>query len=62
MLAGFMLLMALALRIYVTIYAYQQAGIAALYNREFVFSLLLLAGGVLLLRLGWRMSRRVKVP
>ncbi|UOG74330.1 hypothetical protein MTX78_19695 [Hymenobacter tibetensis] len=62
MLAGFMLLVALALRIYVTYYAYQQAGVAALYNRQFVFSLLLLLGGVLLLWLGWRMARRVKAP
>ena len=61
MLAGFMLLTALALRIGVTYYAYQQAGVAALFNRELIFSLLLLVGGVLLLRFGWQMARRQKV-
>jgi hypothetical protein len=61
MLAGFMLLVALALRIGITYYLYQQTGIAALYNRELVFSLLLLIGGVLLLRLGWSMARRSRV-
>lgn len=58
MLAGFMLLMALVLRMGVTYYAYKQAGTAALYNREFLFSLMLLAGSFLLLRYGWRMLRR----
>lgn len=57
MLAGFMLLVALVLRIYVTYYAYQQAGVAALLNRELVLSVLLLIGGLLLLRLGWSMAR-----
>lgn len=61
MLAGFMLLVALALRIGITYYMYQQTGIAALYNRELVFSLLLLIGGVLLLRFGWSMARRSRV-
>jgi hypothetical protein len=61
MLAGSMLLLALVLRIYVTYYAYQQAGIAALLNRELVVSLLLLIGGILLLRLGWSMARRSRI-
>jgi len=58
MLAGSMLLLALVLRAGLTYYAYRQAGIAALYNRQFIVSLLLLAGGVLLLWFGWRMMRR----
>lgn len=58
MLAGFMLLTALALRMGVTYYAYKQAGLAAFYNREFLFSLMLLVGAFLLLRYGWRMMRR----
>jgi hypothetical protein len=57
-LAGSMLLVALVLRLVITYYAYQQAGVAALYNRQLVVSLLLLASGVLLLRYGWRMMRR----
>ncbi|MBD2714382.1 hypothetical protein KBK19_04980 [Microvirga sp. STR05] len=57
-LAGFMLLTALALRMGVTYVAYQQAGMAALYNQQFFISLLLLAGGMFLLRYGWRMLRR----
>lgn len=61
MLAGFMLLAALVLRIYVTYYAFQYAGFAALYNRELIVSLLLLVGGVLLLRFGWSMARRSRV-
>jgi len=61
MLAGFMLLVALALRIYVTYYAYKQAGVAALFNRELVVSVLLLLGGVLLVRLGWSMAKRSRV-
>jgi hypothetical protein len=61
MLAGFMLLTALALRIGITYYLYKQTGIAALYNRELIFSLLLLVGGVLLLRFGWSMARRSRV-
>ena len=61
MLAGIMLLLALALRIYVTYYAYQLAGVAALFNRELVVSLLLLVGGILLVRLGWSMARRSRV-
>lgn len=58
MLAGIMLLMALVIRMGVTIYAYRQAGPAAFYNREFLFSLLLLASSFLLLRYGWRMLRQ----
>ena len=47
MLAGFMLLAALVLRLGVTYWAYQQAGPAALYNREMVLSLVLFTIGVL---------------
>lgn len=58
MLAGFMLLAALVLRLGVTYVAYRQAGPAALYNREMVLSLAVLVGGVFLLRYGWRLLRR----
>ncbi len=58
MLAGFMLLSALTLRLVVTYWAYRQAGVAALYNREMVLSLMVLVGGVFLLRYGWRLLRR----
>lgn len=58
MLAGFMLLGALALRMGVTYLAYQQAGMAALYNRQLFVSMLLLVASMLLLRYGWRMLRR----
>jgi membrane protein implicated in regulation of membrane protease activity len=56
-LAGFMLLVAFFLRMGVTYFAYQQAGTAALYNRELLMSLLLLVGSMLLLRYGWRTLR-----
>ncbi|WBA40618.1 hypothetical protein [Hymenobacter canadensis] len=56
-LAGFMLLVAFFLRMGLTYYAYKQAGPAAIYNREFLMSLLLLAGSGLLLRYGWRTWR-----
>lgn len=57
-LAGFMLLVAFILRMGITYYAYKQAGSAAIYNREFLMSLLLLAGSGLLLRYGWHTWRR----
>ncbi len=57
-LAGCMLLLAFVLRMVVTYYAYKQAGVAALYNREMVFSCLLLIGGLLLVRFGWYMARQ----
>jgi hypothetical protein len=56
-LAGFMLLVAFILRLGLTYYAYKQAGTAAIYNRELLMTLLLLAGSLLLLRYGWRTWR-----
>lgn len=57
MLAGFMLLVAFFLRVGLTYYAYQQAGAAAIFNRQLLLSLLLLAGSGLLLGYGWRTWR-----
>jgi multisubunit Na+/H+ antiporter MnhB subunit len=57
LIAGWMLLLGVALRLYVVYDAYQRLGAAALVSTQLVLYLMMLVAGLLMLRYGWRERR-----
>ncbi|WP_426493228.1 hypothetical protein [Hymenobacter sp. 102] len=57
LIAGFMLLVGVALRLYVVYDAYQRLGADAVTSTKLVLYLMMVIGGVLMLRYGWRERR-----
>jgi multisubunit Na+/H+ antiporter MnhB subunit len=57
LIAGFMLLVGVALRLYVVYDAYQRLGTDAVTSSRLVLYLMMVVGGVLMLRYGWRERR-----
>lgn len=57
LLAGFLLLLGVALRLYVVYDAYQRLGAAAVTSTQLVIYLIMVVGAVMMLRYGWRERR-----
>lgn len=57
LIAGFLLLLGVGLRLGVVYYEYQQLGSAALNSTRLILSLMMLVAAMLMLRYGWRERR-----
>ncbi|MET4105437.1 hypothetical protein [Hymenobacter sp. UYP22] len=57
LLAGFLLLLGVALRLYVVYDTYQRLGADAVASTQLVIYLIMLVGAVMMLRYGWRERR-----
>ncbi|RSK37093.1 hypothetical protein [Hymenobacter metallilatus] len=57
LIAGFLLLLGVALRLYVIYDAYQRLGADAVGSTQLILSLMMVIGGVMMLRYGWRERR-----